>query len=200
MRARFSASHSAAVAALTLYVSGCGGSQPPDPKPAPPPETAVIATGNGELVSGTLGPRGGRLNLANDGPSIEIPIDEARKDGLSISMRKDEPFTPPSGTRLGDSFRVTLALDPPSGKSFEVFSAGVTELPPGCTESNIELGVERPGTVGPADGASSPALEWDYVPATFAPSQWALRPVSRATSSVPRLWPHRLQFLCGRAP
>jgi hypothetical protein len=192
MRARFSASHSAAIAALTLYVSGCGGAPPPDPKPAPPPENPVIATGNGDLVSATLGPRGGRLNLANDGPSIEIPVDAARQDGLSISMRKEEPFTPPSGSRLGESFRVTLALDPPSGGSFAVFSAAMAALPPGCTESNIELGVERPGTVGPADGESSPALEWEYVPAKFVSAH--------ATSSVPRFWPHRLQFLCGRAP
>jgi hypothetical protein len=198
MRARFSASRSAAVAALSLYVSGCGGASPPDPKPAPPPEQAVIATGNGELVSATLGPKGGRLNLAGDGPSIEIPVDGARKDGISISMRKDEPFTPPSGSRLGDSFRVTLALDPPSGGTFAVHSASMTALPAGCTKSNIELAVERPNSVGPSDGLGDSALEWEYVPATFESSIINAHTGWHATSNVPRFWPHRLQFLCGR--
>lgn len=190
MRARLSASHSIAALSLSLYLAGCSGPQTPDPEPAPPPPSPVVATGNGELVSATLGPSGGRLNLANDGPTIEIPVDGSRKDGLSISLRKGEPFSLQSGSLLGESFRVTLALDPPSGGSFSVISAALAQLPPGCTESNIELAVERPNSAGPTDGAD--ALEIEYVPATFA--------ASRATSQVPRFWPHRMQFLCGRAP
>jgi hypothetical protein len=190
MRARFSASHAVAALSLSLYVSACGGAQTPDPEPAPPPPNPVDATGNGELVSATLGPSGGRLHLSKDGPSIEIPVDAARKDGVSISLRKGEPFAPPSGVLLGESFRVTLALDPPSGGSFSVFSAAMAQLPAGCTETNVELGVERPNSAGPSDGANT--LEWEYVPATFVSSH--------AASKVPRFWPHRMQFLCARAP
>ncbi|WP_437938172.1 hypothetical protein [Sorangium sp. So ce341] len=190
MRARFSVFHSFVAVALALCAHGCGGAPRPDPQPAPPPSDPVIVTGNGELVSATFGPKGGRLNLAGDGPSVGIPVDAARQGGISITMRKEAPFTPASGTRLGDSFRVTLMLDPPSGGSFSVLSAPVVALPPGCTETNIELGVERPGAAAPVDGHGSSSLVWEYVPASFA--------ASHATSRVPRIWPYRLQFLCGR--
>src|SRR5262245_22950305 len=84
----------------------------------PPPNVPVIATGNGEIVGGHLGPEGGRLNLGPNGPSVAIPAGTAGPQGMSISLVKgSEAGVPAAGAHIGPPFRASRRLDAPSGKA-----------------------------------------------------------------------------------
>ena len=59
------------LALLMLASCSRGGENSKGKEPAPtPPSVPVIATGNGEIVGGHLGPEGGRLNLDPVGPAL----------------------------------------------------------------------------------------------------------------------------------
>jgi hypothetical protein len=159
-----------------------------EPAP-PPPNVPVIATGNGEIVGGHLGPEGGRLNLGPSGPSVAIPAGTAGPQGLSISLVKDsEAGVPAGGAHIGPPFRVSRRLDAPSGKAIEV-SIALTALPAGCAASDLMLAIETPGNTGLTPSTSTPALQWAFERADMQAGQ--------AVARLPRLWGMRLQFLCG---
>ena len=78
------------LALLMLASCSRGGENSKGKEPAPtPPSVPVIATGNGDIVGGHLGPEGGRLNLGPSGPSVAIPAGTAGPQGLSISLVQD---------------------------------------------------------------------------------------------------------------
>jgi hypothetical protein len=159
-------------------------------EPAPiPPSASVIATGNGEIVGGHLGPEGGRLNLGPSGPSVAIPAGTAGPQGLSISLVKaGEAGVPAAGAHIGPPFRVSRRLDAPSGKAIEV-SIALTALPAGCAASDLRLAIETPWSTGLTPSTSTPALQWAFERANLQAGQ--------AVARLPRLWGMRLQFLCG---
>jgi len=178
------------LALLVLASCSRGGENSKGQEPAPtPPGGPVIATGNGEIVGGHLGPEGGRLNLGPSGPSVAIPADTAGPQGLSISLVKDsEAGVPAEGVRVGPPFRVSRPLNPPSGKAIEV-SIALTALPAGCAASDLRLAIETPANTGLTPGTSTPALQWEFARADTQAGQ--------AVARLPRLWGMRLQFLCG---
>jgi hypothetical protein len=151
----------------------------------------VIATGDGNLAGGHLGPSGGRIDLGpGPGPGFEIPVGAADAGGVSISVeRADDTGVPKAAAVVGPVFRSTVALSPPSGKWVGVHSAPLTELPSGCTGAKLELALEEPPAAGPADGAGSPALVWTYRDATWQDKV--------AVAELPKLEPVRMVFLCG---
>jgi hypothetical protein len=154
-----------------------------------PPSVPVIATGNGEIVGGHLGPEGGRLNLGPSGPSVAIPAGTAGPQGLSISLVQDsEAGVPAGGAPIGPPFRASRPLNPPSGKAIEV-SIALTALPAGCAASELMLAVETPGATGLTPSTSAPALQWEFERVDTQAGQ--------AVARLPRLWGMRLQFLCG---
>jgi hypothetical protein len=156
-----------------------------------PPSVPVIATGNGEIVGGHLGPEGGRLNLAPSGPSVAIPAGTAGPQGLSISLVKDsEAGVPSGGAHIGPPFRVSPPLNPPSGKAIEV-SMARTALPAGCAASDLRLAIETPGNTGLTPSPSAPALQWEFERVDVDTQ------AGQAVARLPRLWGMRLQFLCG---
>jgi hypothetical protein len=157
--------------------------------PPTPPSVPVIATGNGEIVGGHLGPVGGRLDLGPGGPSITIPAGTAGPPGLSISLVKaSADGVPTQGGGIGPPFRASRPLNPPSDTFIEV-SIALTTLPTGCAASGLTLAVERPENAGPANSMSTPALRWEFEPVDVRDGQ--------AVARLSRLWGMRLQFLCG---
>jgi hypothetical protein len=179
------------VLALLVLASCTRGVEPgKDNKPPPvPPGVPVIATGNGEMVGGHLGPEGGRLNLGPGGPSVTIPAGTAGPPGLSLSLVQDSAAGVPAGrARLGPPFRASRLVNPPSGKAIEV-SIALTALPAECAATDLRLAVERPGPAGLTPSPSAPALQWEFEPADVQAGQ--------AVARLPRLWGMRLQFLCG---
>lgn len=178
------------IALALLVLASCSHRVENRYEPAPlPPSVPVIATGNGEIVGGHLGPEGGRLNLAPNGPSVTIPAGTARPQGLSISLVKDsEAGVPAGGVHIGPPFRVSRPLNPPSGQAIEV-SIALTTLPAGCAASDLRLAIETPGNTGLTPSPSTPALQWEFAPADTQAGQ--------AVARLPRLWGMRLQFLCG---
>ena len=177
---------------VLLMLAHCsrGGENGKGKEPAPtPPSVPVIATGNGEIVGGHLGPEGGRLNLGPGGPSVAIPAGTAGPQGLSVSLVKDsEAGVPAGGTHIGPLFRVSRPLEPPSGKAIEV-SIALTALPAGCAAADLMLAIETPGNTGLTPSPSAPALQWAFERADMQAGQ--------AVARLPRLWGMRLQFLCG---
>jgi hypothetical protein len=171
-----------------LALASCTDGKGNQPPPAPP-SMPVIATGNGEIVAGHLGPQGGRLDLGPRGPSVAIPAGTAGPQGLSLSLVQDSADgVPTRGERIGPPFRASRPLDAPSGTTIEV-SIAFTALPAGCAPSSLRLAIERPGSAGPA--TSAPALQWEF--------ERADAQAGRAVARLPRLWGMRLQFLCGPA-
>jgi hypothetical protein len=181
------------LALLVLASCSRGGENGKGKEPAPtPPSVPVIATGNGEIVGGHLGPEGGRLNLGPGGPSVAIPAGTAGPQGLSVSLVQDSPAgVPAAGAHIGPPFRVSRPLDAPSGKAIEV-SMALTALPTGCAASDLMLAIEAPGNTGLTPSPSAPALQWAFEHATMQAGQ--------AVARLPRLWGMRLQFLCGPRP
>ena len=178
------------LALLVLASCSRGGENGKGKEPAPtPPSVPVIATGNGEIVGGHLGPEGGRLNLGPGGPSVAIPAGTAGPQGLSVSLVQDSPAgVPAAGAHIGPPFRVSRPLDAPSGKAIEV-SMALTALPTGCAASDLMLAIETPGNTGLTPSPSAPALQWAFEHASMQAGQ--------AVARLPRLWGMRLQFLCG---
>jgi len=171
-----------------LVLASCSRGVENKNEPAPP-SVPVIATGNGEIVGGHLGPEGGRLNLGPGGPSVAIPAGTAGPQGLSISLVQDSaPGVPAAGAHIGPPFRVSRPLNPPSGKVIEV-SIALTAFPAGCAASDLMLAIETPGNTGLTPSPSAPALQWEFERADMQASQ--------AVARLPRLWGMRLQFLCG---
>ena len=176
------------LALALLVLASCSHGVENRNEPAPP-SVPVIATGNGEIVGGHLGPEGGRLNLAPSGPSVTIPAGTAGPQGLSISLVKDnEAGVPAGGVHIGPLFRVSRPLNPPSGQAIEV-SIALTALPAGCAASDLMLAIETPGNPGLMPSPSAPALQWEFARADTQAGQ--------AVARLPRLWGMRLQFLCG---
>ena len=179
------------LALLVLASCSRGGENGKEPAPTPP-SVPVIATGNGDIVGGHLGPEGGRLNLGPGGPSVAIPAGTAGPQGLSVSLVQDSPAgVPAAGAHIGPPFRVSRPLDAPSGKTIEV-SMAFTALPTGCAASDLMLAIETPGNTGLTPSPSTPALQWAFERASMQAGQ--------AVARLPRLWGMRLQFLCGPRP
>jgi hypothetical protein len=180
----------AMIALTLLMLASCvPGGENSKGKELVPPSAPVIATGNGEIVGGHLGPEGGRLNLGPSGPSVAIPAGTAGSQGLSISLVKDnEAGVPDGGVHIGPPFRVSRPLNPPSGKAIEV-SIALMALPAACAASDLMLAIETPGNPGLTPSPSTPALQWEFARADIQAGQ--------AVARLPRLWGMRLQFLCG---
>lgn len=171
-----------------LALTSCSDSKGNKPSPAPP-SVPVIATGNGEIVGGHLGPEGGRLDLGPGGPSVALPAGTAGPQGLSISLVQDSAAgVPARGAPIGPPFRASRPLNPPSGKSIEV-SIALTALPAECAAADLMLAIERPGHAGLTPSPSAPALAWEFERAEAQAGQAVVR--------LPRLWGMRLQFRCG---
>jgi hypothetical protein len=176
---------------LLATAIGCG-SATPDPQPQPPPAVPVVATGDGAEVAGYFGPPGGEIRLAETGPSVVIPPDKQRKNGVALGLRRDAgPSLEPGAIALGEAFRPTAVFEPPSNVFVEVWSIGLSALAAPCTEENLEVAVQEPQQVGPADGESSPVLAW-----TYRKAQWADQ---RVKARLAKLTPYPLQFICARS-
>jgi hypothetical protein len=179
-----------AVPLAVMLGSACNGTTPNKP-PEKIPQVRVVGKGDGEAVAGYFGMEGGVLMLGPQGPSVFIASDSARKDGVSLGLRKDTgPVLPTGASSLGVAFRSTAVFEPPSNVFVEVWSSELQQLPAPCTPDNLELAVQEPQQVGPSDGTSSPALAWKYERADWA------KPHVKAR--LPKLSPQPMQFVCAR--
>jgi hypothetical protein len=172
---------------LVLGTVACG----PDKPPAPPPPAPVLATGDGNEVGGYFGASGGQIRLSADGPSIIIPNDPKRAQGLALGLKRESAAALSGVTALGVTFRPTAGFEPPSGTFIRVWSSSLPALAAPCSQENLELAVQEAAQVGPADGVSSPALSWTYVKARWEESH--------VVAELPKLAPYPLQFVCARS-
>jgi hypothetical protein len=182
----------AAPLALAVATLCCGPRvDPPLFPPPPPPQNAVNATGDGQRVSGHIGPEGGSFELAADGLRLTLPAGTAGAEGLSLTLnRESNDGLPAAAARIGDAFRSAPALAAPSGKRLELRSVALSPLPNACqADGGATLALEAPPEAGPADGAHGPALSWQL--------QAARAEGDRVIAELPSLPTVRAVFLCG---
>jgi hypothetical protein len=177
---------------LAVALPSACASHSPDKPPATPPSVPVVATGDGTEVAGYFGPPGGEIQLSANGPSIVIPRDDKRAQGVALGLKKDAGSPDAAATKLGDAFRPTGVFEPPSSQFVDVWSLKLVALPAPCTPQNLELAHQEAQQVGPSDGASSPALSWAYEKARWEDQ--------RVNAKLPKLSPYPLQFICARSP
>jgi hypothetical protein len=144
---------------IFFIASACSSVQGKDDQPKPDPDF-VEKEGSAELIVFHVGPGGARLRL-KDGPSLTLPPDAGREEGVTISLKREDAGHTPEGTAIGGSYHQAPPLKAPDRSKFS-FTLPLEELPAACAGKKPELAIERQGTVGPAEGSSSPALEWGY--------------------------------------
>jgi hypothetical protein len=150
----------------------------------------VKATGDGQSVSGYIGPEGGVFELAQNGLRLTLPAGTAAADGKTLALKRESnDGVPAAAARIGDAFRGTPTLSAPSGKWLELRSIALTPLPSTCQNEGATLALEAPPEAGPGDGAHGPALTWQFKPARAE--------TDRLLAELPRLPPVRAVFLCG---
>jgi hypothetical protein len=151
----------------------------------------VNATGDGQRVSGHIGPEGGTFELSSDGLRLALPPGTAGAEGLSLTLtRESNDGLPLADARIGDAFRSTPELSAPSGEWLQLRSVALQPLPSSC-QSGAMLALEAPPEAGPGDGAHGPALTWQFKPSRAEGD--------RLLAELPRLPPVRAVFLCGAA-
>jgi hypothetical protein len=136
--------------------------KPNGPPPAPPAEPVTTACGDDSTAS-TFGPEGGSVCL-KDALTLTVPPGGVAGEALSVQLKRDAASSSPSGTAASPMVLETPSLEPRSGGRFEL-SVATAALTTTCADAGWKLAFERAGTLGPADGTSSPALEWAYEPA-----------------------------------
>lgn len=185
---RVSALTAACIALLSL---ACGSRvKPASGAPPLPPDVVVNATGDGESVSGHVGPQGGVFELVAGGLRLTLPAGAVPAEGLTLSlMRTENDGLPAAAARIGDAFRSTPSLSGPSGKWLELRSSAVSPLPPACAGGGAALALEAPPEAGPGDGTHGPALSWQLGPARAESD--------RLIAELATLPAVRAVFLCG---
>lgn len=179
-------------APLALAALCCSPRVDPPLFPAPsPPQAAVNATGDGQRVSAHIGPEGGTFELAASGLRLTLPAGTAGPEGLSLTLnRESNDGLPAAAARIGDAFRSAPTLAAPSGKRIELRSVALSPLPSSCQgDGGATLALEAPPEAGPGDGATGPALTWQFKPARAE--------TDRVIAELPALPPVRAVFLCG---
>ena len=148
------------------------------------------ATGDGQSVSGFIGPDGGVFELATSGLRLTLPAGTAPATGQSLALKRESnEGLPASAARIGDAFRSTPSLQAPSGKRLELRSAPLAPLPGSCQDDGARLALEAPPEAGTGDGTHGPALVWQFRPARAE--------ADRLIAEVETLLPVRAVFLCG---
>jgi hypothetical protein len=176
---------------IVLAALSCGPRvDPPGKGPPSPPNVVVNATGDGQSVSGHIGPEGGVFELSAGGLRLTLPAGTAPSTGLSLALKRESnEGVPAAAARVGDAFRSTPSLLAPSGKRLELRSTALSPLPGSCQHDGARLALEAPPEAGTGDGTHGPALVWQFRPARADGD--------RVIAEVETLLPVRAVFLCG---